>query len=164
MKVNFVQARSILFSCFHAPESAPKPPTGEVKRRNSGGRNMMQRLPMKLALTASLATLLLAIPVSIDLSRPGATDPNVSQTIGIGLKLDTAEARIGRPATPRSAAGVARRTTRAVGRVGPYYARPVVAGAAVAGTAVAAGATASARRCTTVVTPAGAVRRCVRVY
>jgi hypothetical protein len=124
---------------------------------------MMQRLPMKLALTASIATLLWAIPVSLDLGRSGAPDPNGSQKISIGLKVDSAQARIGRPATPRSAAGVARRTTRrAVGGVG--YAAPVVAGAAVAGTAAAVGATAAARRCTTVVTPAGAVRRCVRVY
>src|SRR5262245_42811764 len=99
----------------------------------------MQRLPMKLALTASIATLLWAIPVSLDLGRLGAADP--SQKIGIGLKIDTAQARVGRPATPRSAAGVARRTTRrTVAHVGPYRARPVVAGAAVAGTAVAGGA------------------------
>jgi hypothetical protein len=31
---------------------------------------------------------------------------------GVGLKIDTAEAIVGRPATPRSAAGVARRTVR----------------------------------------------------
>ena len=37
-----------------------------------------------------------------------------SQTSGPVLSLDSAQARIGRPATPRSAAGVARRTTRRV--------------------------------------------------
>jgi hypothetical protein len=39
-----------------------------------------------------------------------------------GSSSDTAEARIGRPATPRSVAGVARRTTRrVVRRTARYY-------------------------------------------
>lgn len=58
--------------------------------------------------------------------------------------ISTAEARIGRPLTPVSVAGVARRTTR----------RAVAAGA-VTGAAVATG-TAAAR--------AAAATRCVRVY
>ena len=108
----------------------------------------MRRLPLKLALTASIATLLWAVPVSIDLARPSATDPNAAKTIGIGLKIDAAEARVGRPATPRSFAGAARRTART-----PYV------GAAVVGTAVV-GTAAAAARCATVVVDGVAVRRC----
>ena len=48
--------------------------------------------------------MLCAVPVSV----------NFSQEKVVSVKLDTAEAIIGRPATPRSAAGVARRTTRRV--------------------------------------------------
>ena len=44
-----------------------------------------------------------------------------SQSIGISLSGDSAQARVGRPLTPVSVAGVARRTTR----------RAVVGGAAV---------------------------------
>jgi hypothetical protein len=61
------------------------------------------------ALTGTAAALLTAVPVSIELGRSSATDPDAT---GVGLKIDTAEAIVGRPATPRSAAGVARRTTR----------------------------------------------------
>ena len=115
----------------------------------------MQYLP-KLALTAPLAALLWAIPVSIDLTRSPAT-ANRAELIGIGLKIDSAEARVGRPATPRSAAGVARRTTRqTVRQVTPY------AGAAVAAPVVAATA-AAATRCPVVVIRGVAVRRCGRV-
>jgi hypothetical protein len=125
----------------------------------------MRPLPVRLALTASIATLLWAVPVSIDLVRPGATAPIALNTFG--LKIDTAEARIGRPATPRSAAGVARRTTRAVRPVAPVAraaaVRPVAAGAAVAGTAAVV-ATPAAARCVTVVVRGVAVRRCGRVY
>jgi hypothetical protein len=66
-------------------------------------------LPAQLALTGTAAALLTAVPVSIELDRSSATDPDAT---GVGLKIDTAEAIVGRPATPRSAAGVARRTTR----------------------------------------------------
>lgn len=48
------------------------------------------------------AALLCAIPVSLHQSKDG----------GLSLALNRAEARIGRPATPGSVAGVARRTTR----------------------------------------------------
>jgi hypothetical protein len=118
----------------------------------------MQVLSAKLALTGALATLLWAVPVSIDLGRPGSPNATMSPATGIGLKIDSAEARIGRPATAGSVAGVARRTTRrTVRRAG--YGTPVV------GTAVAVGAAATPRaRCTTVVTPRGTVRRCARVY
>jgi len=44
-----------------------------------------------------------------------------SQNDGLSLSVSSAQARVGRPATPMSAAGVARRTTR----------RAVVGGAAV---------------------------------
>jgi hypothetical protein len=53
--------------------------------------------------------------VSIEWPRSGAP----------ALSIQSAEARVGRPATPASVAGVARRTTR----------RAVVGGAAAAGTA-----------------------------
>ncbi len=53
---------------------------------------------------------------------------NVSPTHRNGL-IATAEARVGRPATPMSYAGVARRTTR----------RAYVAGAAATGAAVTSG-------------------------
>ena len=45
---------------------------------------------------------LCAIPVSV----------HVSQEAVVSVALDTADARVGRPATPGSVAGVARRTTR----------------------------------------------------
>jgi len=66
-------------------------------------------LPGQLALTGTAAALLAAVPVSIELGGSSATESSAG---GIGLKLDTAQAIVGRPATPRSAAGVARRTTR----------------------------------------------------
>ncbi len=47
---------------------------------------------------------------------------------GVTLSVDTAQARVGRPLTPVSGAGVARRTTR----------RAVVGGAAVGGAVVVA--------------------------
>ena len=113
----------------------------------------MQRLSKKLAFTGALAALVWAVPISIDFARPSATAPSLSQALGVGLKLDTAEARIGRPATPRSVAGVARRTVRRTTAVG-------VAGAAVVGTAAA---TSVAAGCRTVVVRGVAVRRCGRV-
>src|ERR1700752_534389 len=70
-------------------------------------------LPAQLPLTGTAAALLTAVPVSIELGRSSSTDPDAT---GVGLKIDTAEAIVGRPATPRSAAGVARRTTRRAGR------------------------------------------------
>ena len=54
---------------------------------------------------------------------------------GLALSIQGAEARVGRPATPASVAGVARRTTR----------RAVVGGAAVG--AAAAGAAAAGTAC-----------------
>jgi len=102
----------------------------------------MQLLSKKLAVTGALAALVWAIPVSIDFARPSATAPSLAQAIGVSFKVDTAEARVGRPATPRSFAGVARRTVRTPA-IGVRVARPVVAGAAVVGTAAATSAAAS---------------------
>ena len=73
----------------------------------------MHYLPLKLALTAPLAALLWAIPVSFDLTPRATADR--AELIGFGLKIDSAQARVGRPATPRSVAGVARRNTRRAG-------------------------------------------------
>jgi hypothetical protein len=50
-----------------------------------------------------------------------------SQNDGLSLSIDSAQARVGRPLTPVSVAGVARRTTR----------RAVVGGAVVGGAACA---------------------------
>lgn len=62
---------------------------------------------MKKLAIALAAAGLLCVPVSLEWS----------QTSGPVLSLDSAQARIGRPATARSGAGVARRTThRAVHR------------------------------------------------
>jgi hypothetical protein len=82
--------------------------------------NVMQYLPVKLAATGTLAALLWAIPISINLTLPHAATASRARTVGIGLKMDSAEARVGRPATPASVAGVARRTTRRVVRRNTY--------------------------------------------
>jgi hypothetical protein len=70
-------------------------------------------LPAQLALTGAAAAALTAVPISLEIGRSGATDPDAT---GIGVKLDTAEAVVGRPATPGSVAGVRRRTRRRVRR------------------------------------------------
>jgi hypothetical protein len=59
---------------------------------------------------------------------------------GISLSVESAQARVGRPATPVSAAGVARRQARRGGGYG-YRAGAVAAGAAAIGTAAAVAAT-----------------------
>lgn len=61
--------------------------------------------------------------------------PSTNGTVSIGV--EEAQARVGRPATPASVAGVARRTTR----------RAVVRGTAVGVGAAAAGAAVVAPRC-----------------
>ena len=66
----------------------------------------------KLVLSSAIAILLCALPFSIDLRSPASTVHDNSNIGSIQLKFDSAQAVIGRPATPRSAAGVARRTTR----------------------------------------------------
>ena len=130
----------------------------------------MQTSLKKLALTGSVAALLLAMPVSIDLGRSSATDP-IFTMAGIGLTMDSAQARVGHPATPGSVAGVSRRTARrtvarTTAAVRPGYVRPAVAGAVVVGTAVAVGTTVAAlpAQCTTVVVDGAAYRRCGQTY
>jgi hypothetical protein len=59
-----------------------------------------------------------------------------SEQGGISLSVENAQARVGRPLTPVSAAGVARRQTRRA----VYGAGAAVAGAAVVGTAAAVAA------------------------
>jgi hypothetical protein len=133
--------------------------------------NAMQTSLKKLALTGSVAALLLAMPVSIDLGRSVAPDSRF-KVAGIGVSIDAAQARVGHPATPGSVAGVSRRTTRrTVARTTPAvraaYVRPVAAGAVVAaGTAVAVGTTVAAlpAQCTTVVVDGVAYRRCGATY
>src|SRR5689334_4609569 len=73
---------------------------------------------------ASLKRMLLAADV-VDCGVSGSID--WSQSDGLSLFVANAQARVGRPLTPVSAAGVARRTTR----------RAVVGGAAVGGAAAA---------------------------
>src|SRR3984885_10053457 len=58
---------------------------------------------------------------------------------GISLSVESAQARVGRPLTPVSVAGVARRHNR---RAGYYAAGAIGAGAVVAGTAAVAAAAA----------------------
>ncbi len=72
----------------------------------------MRFLPMKLAMTGGVAAFLIALPVSISVSRSNAAAPGHGSTVSIGLKCDTAQAVVGRPGTPGSVAGVARRSTR----------------------------------------------------
>jgi hypothetical protein len=70
----------------------------------------MRLISIKQAL---LATAVLAVGVLVS--------PGWSPGGGLSLSIDSAQARVGRPGTPVSVAGVARRTTR----------RAVVGGAAV---------------------------------
>ena len=70
---------------------------------------------------ALLATAVLAVGVLVS--------PGWSPGGGVSLSIDSAQARVGRPLTPVSVAGVARRTTR----------RAVVGGAAVGAAAYGAG-------------------------
>jgi hypothetical protein len=68
-----------------------------------------------------LATAVLAVATLVS--------PGWSPSGGLSLSVDSAQARVGRPGTPVSVAGVARRTTR----------RAVVGGAAVGAAAYGAG-------------------------
>ena len=86
----------------------------------------MRRLPLKLAVTGGVAAFLVALPVSLDLSRSNATAtvkrntssffylPVTRATISPSRprQCDTAQAVVGRPGTPGSVAGVARRSSR----------------------------------------------------
>jgi hypothetical protein len=62
----------------------------------------MLKSPVKAAFVAATAGLFLVAPFSIEWS--GDT--------GVKISLESAQARIGRPLTPLSGAGVVRRTTR----------------------------------------------------
>jgi hypothetical protein len=86
----------------------------------------------------SIATVLAAAALAWNGNLPLETQSSV---------MSSAEARIGRPLTPMSYAGVARRTTR----------RAVVGGAAVAAGAVAAGAYYATPACAQVVDVYGRV-------
>ncbi len=55
-----------------------------------------------VGLTLIGSMMVCAVPLSL----------HVSQERSVSVALDTADARVGRPATPGSVAGVARRTTR----------------------------------------------------
>ncbi len=78
----------------------------------------MKKLTL-LGVAALTATLFAAAPFSL----------NWSPTKTVSLSLDTADARVGRPLTPGSVAGVHRRVERRTYRRGAYY------GAAAAGAA-----------------------------
>ena len=78
----------------------------------------MRLISVKQAL---LATAVLAVGALVS--------PGWSPSGGLSLSIDSARARVGRPGTPVSVAGVARRTTR----------RAVVGGAAVGAAAYGAG-------------------------
>ena len=64
-----------------------------------------------------------------------------SEQRGISLSVESAQARVGRPLSPVSVAGVARRHTRRAVYGGGYGAGVVGAGAVAAGTAAAVAAT-----------------------
>jgi hypothetical protein len=72
----------------------------------------MRQLPVKLAVTGSVAALLVALPLSIQVSRTTATVPGHAGALSLRIQCDTAQAVVGRPGTPGSVAGVARRSTR----------------------------------------------------
>ena len=57
-----------------------------------------------IGMTLIGSTILCAVPLSVSV--------HFSQEAVVSVALDTAEARVGRPATPGSVAGVARRSTR----------------------------------------------------
>lgn len=90
----------------------------------------MLKMPMKNALLATtLGAAVLAFPISL----------HWSATKTLSLSLDTANARIGRPLSPGSIAGVHRRVHRRAARRGYYYGAGAY-GAGVVGAAAAAGA------------------------
>jgi hypothetical protein len=106
-----------------------------IKPRKVGGRGSCLvrvhdgRKPMTHVTKAAIAASVLA---SATLFSVGWSEQGT-----VSLSVESAQARVGRPATPMSAAGVARRNARR----GVYGAG--VAGAAVAGTAAAIGTAAA---------------------
>jgi hypothetical protein len=85
-----------------------------------------------LVVTSAIGLVLAAIPASIKLSPANVTSLSL-------LSLDTADARIGRPLTPLSVAGVNRRAHRRA-YYGGRYGTGVGVGVGVAAGAVAVGA------------------------
>ncbi len=71
----------------------------------------MVKMSKKIALICATALMLSVMPYSIEASK----------TTGITVAADQAHARIGRPLTPGSVAGVARRTTRRTVARHSYY-------------------------------------------
>jgi len=74
----------------------------------------------KMAMICGAAALLCAMPFSLDRS----------DKTGLALTGDAAQARVGRPATPGSVAGVARRTSRRAVRRDVYGTGVVAPGCA----------------------------------
>jgi hypothetical protein len=74
----------------------------------------MRSASVKLALIGTIAMLLCATPISLELD-PWASKDHASLNV---IRVDSAQAVVGRPATPGSVAGVARRTTRRAVRRG----------------------------------------------
>ena len=73
--------------------------------------SIMIKMTKKIGLICATATMLSVMPYSIEPLR----------TTGITIAADQAHARIGRPLTPGSVAGVARRTTRRTVARHSYY-------------------------------------------
>jgi hypothetical protein len=82
----------------------------------------------KIPITFAIVALLCGAPLTV----------NWSSQAGIALSFNNAQARIGRPLTPLSVAGVARRTTRRTVRRHAYVGAAAVGTAVVVGAAVAA--------------------------
>jgi hypothetical protein len=72
----------------------------------------MHNLSIRLAMTGGVAAFLVPVPVSIGGSRSDGATLGHGGAISVGLKWDTAQAVVGRPGTPGSVAGVARRSSR----------------------------------------------------
>ena len=73
----------------------------------------MRFLPMKLAMTGGVAAFLIALPVSISVSRSNATAPGHESTVSIGLKATPLrQSSAGRDARQRGRRGQAVVTPR----------------------------------------------------
>jgi hypothetical protein len=112
-------------------EPTDKPGTYLHGVLRSIGRTIMTKRRL-LVVTSAIGLVLAAIPASIKLSPANVTSLSL-------LSLDTADARIGRPLTPLSVAGVNRRAHRRA-YYGGRYGTGVGVGVGVAAGAVAVGA------------------------
>jgi hypothetical protein len=108
-------------------------PTGQAAHQAIERETIMLILVRQLPIAVGIAAFLCAAPFSIEWS----------QNSGVALSVTSAHARIGRPLTPGSVAGVARRTTRRTVRRHAYVGAAAV-GAAAVGTAVVVGAAVAA--------------------